>query len=356
MIRFRLKAADGSVLAEKTVAQFPISFGRSPSNSVEVGDAGVSSRHAEIDWDGNHLHLRDVGSRNGTFVGEENVNEMVLNLPCSFRLGKSVTVEAVLLNSQGNSVSPKAFAPERPPAVFRLPTPQAVIMRDGAATPARAEVVPVELLGEERYWVWLRKLSPRSAALAALAATFVLFFCHYLVFRESAVESAVMALVALFGSLVLGAFLAALFALPGALFREEYVFKPLFLQCVAALLVTTLDLTLRPAFLYEYLGFGIRLFCVPLAVAACLSGPYVFLFTTVPHRHARRLFVISGVISAVFLCLQAYSIFSVSKRTLLHAAFVGDFHASRGLAGASQPVSNVTEDLRAFGASHPLTR
>jgi len=354
MIRFRLKAADGSLLAEKTVKQFPITLGRSIASEVEVGDAGVSSRHAEIDWDGTHLHLRDVGSRNGTFVGEESVNEIVLNLPCSFRLGQNVTVEAELMSTEFEGASPKVFAPELPPAVFRFATPQAVLMRD--MPPAREAVVVAseEVLGEERYWVWLRKLSPRTAALVALLFTFVLFLCHFLVFRENILESAAMAFVALLGSLASGAILAALFALPGALFREEYVYKPLFLQCVAAILIATLSVTLRPAFLVDYLGFGVRLLCLPLALAICLSGPYVFLFTTVPHRYARRLFVISGAISALFLCAQAYSIFSVSKRALLHSAFVGEFHASRGLSSAAQPVSSVTQDLRAFGARHPL--
>jgi pSer/pThr/pTyr-binding forkhead associated (FHA) protein len=350
VIRFRLMAANGKVLAEKTLGQFPVIFGRGAESGVEVRDAGVSSRHAEIDWDGTHLHLRDVGSRNGTFVNDESVSEIVLNLPCTFRLGSQIIVEAELLDSQANSTGAIPSAAHRLPAVFRASPPQSK-----AASEALDHAITVEpppSVGEERYWHWLRNVAPAKVGVAAVFLTFMLLVCHWLVFRESLAESAFVALAALIGGLLASAISAALLALPGALFRAEYVFKPLFLQSFGAVLVSSFGLALRPAFLYDQFGILARIFCVLLAALVCVSGPYVFLFTTFPHRQSRRLFLISGVLSALLLSSQAYSLFTMSKRALVHAAFVGDFHASRGLAGATMPVGAVTNQLREFGARH----
>jgi hypothetical protein len=355
MIRFRLKDASGTVLAEKLVTQFPVSFGRAAANGVSVGDAGISSKHAEIDWDGNHLHLRDLSSRNGTFVNDKSVDEMVLNLPCIFRLGSQVTVEAEeATSSESNFLSPNA--PHKAPAVFRPTLPQPTVMRDVETVVATVVVEPLPVYGEERYWMQLRAISPQEASGAALVLAAAIFLGHFLVFRESLLESFAVAASELVISLAAGALAAALLALPGALLRGEYSFKPLFLQIVAGGLLGFLDLSLRAGFLYDLGGFGVRLLCLPIAVIICVSGPYVFLFSTFPHKFARKLFITAGLIAFAGVAAQGYSIFSYNRPALLHSAFVGDFHASRGLAGTQTGVKAVTDDLRAFGAEHPLTR
>lgn len=43
--------------------------GRSPGSNLQLGSQLVSSTHAEIRWNGSTWELRDLGSRNGTFVG-----------------------------------------------------------------------------------------------------------------------------------------------------------------------------------------------------------------------------------------------------------------------------------------------
>lgn len=47
--------------------------GRSPAAHVVVADARVSAAHAVIVWEGGAWHVRDLGSRNGTFLGGERV-------------------------------------------------------------------------------------------------------------------------------------------------------------------------------------------------------------------------------------------------------------------------------------------
>ena len=57
----------------------PLSIGRDPTNVVVVEDVGVSRRHAVIERLGDRAVVRDLGSKNGTFVNEETVNEQLLN-------------------------------------------------------------------------------------------------------------------------------------------------------------------------------------------------------------------------------------------------------------------------------------
>lgn len=47
------------------------SIGRAPSCALHLDHRSVSGHHAEISWDGRMWKLRDLGSRNGTFVRAE---------------------------------------------------------------------------------------------------------------------------------------------------------------------------------------------------------------------------------------------------------------------------------------------
>lgn len=46
----------------------PIAIGRSGENAVVLVHERVSRRHAQVEWDGERYLLRDLGSRNGTFL------------------------------------------------------------------------------------------------------------------------------------------------------------------------------------------------------------------------------------------------------------------------------------------------
>jgi pSer/pThr/pTyr-binding forkhead associated (FHA) protein len=43
-------------------------LGRSPTCDVRLEDARISGEHARVSWTGHAWELRDLGSRNGTFV------------------------------------------------------------------------------------------------------------------------------------------------------------------------------------------------------------------------------------------------------------------------------------------------
>ena len=48
-----------------------VTLGRGADNAITLADAGVSSRHAQLQWQSGALHLTDLGSTNGTFVNGE---------------------------------------------------------------------------------------------------------------------------------------------------------------------------------------------------------------------------------------------------------------------------------------------
>src|ERR1700730_5387753 len=52
------------------LAQAQLVVGRSPTCSIVLPDVSVSRRHAELSVDGELVTIRDLNSRNGTYVDE----------------------------------------------------------------------------------------------------------------------------------------------------------------------------------------------------------------------------------------------------------------------------------------------
>jgi len=61
--------------------------GRVSDNAFEIPEASVSSHHAELTLKGNELHIKDLGSTNGTFINGEKVMEGVVKPGQILRLG-----------------------------------------------------------------------------------------------------------------------------------------------------------------------------------------------------------------------------------------------------------------------------
>ena len=67
-------------------------LGRDAGCDFQVPDQGVSRRHAEVYRIGEMYFVRDLGSRNGTYVNEERINEEMLRNGDRIRLGGTVLV------------------------------------------------------------------------------------------------------------------------------------------------------------------------------------------------------------------------------------------------------------------------
>ncbi|MBI4606273.1 MAG: FHA domain-containing protein, partial [Planctomycetes bacterium] len=67
-------------------------IGRDVTEGAQILDQGVSRRHAEVFRIGEMYFIRDLESRNGTFVNDKSVNEELLRVGDQIRIGNSVLV------------------------------------------------------------------------------------------------------------------------------------------------------------------------------------------------------------------------------------------------------------------------
>ena len=90
MPAFTLTSLAGKSLAIPACEQ-PVTLGRGANNAIVVADAGVSSRHAQLQWQSGALHFTDLGSTNGSFVNGEKLAPQVarrLKVGDRLRLGQ----------------------------------------------------------------------------------------------------------------------------------------------------------------------------------------------------------------------------------------------------------------------------
>jgi pSer/pThr/pTyr-binding forkhead associated (FHA) protein len=64
-----------------------ITIGRSPENMIVIEDGSVSSRHAQMEREGETYRLKDLGSTNGTRVNGLPVKDQVLKFDDKVRFG-----------------------------------------------------------------------------------------------------------------------------------------------------------------------------------------------------------------------------------------------------------------------------
>ena len=72
-----------------TLERFPLLIGRGPDADVQLRDEWVSRIHCLLSEAGDVLHVRDLGSRHGTFVNGERVDECPLHPGDELRVGLS---------------------------------------------------------------------------------------------------------------------------------------------------------------------------------------------------------------------------------------------------------------------------
>jgi pSer/pThr/pTyr-binding forkhead associated (FHA) protein len=69
-----------------------LNIGRQPGNDVVIDHERTSRQHARLERRGKAYILRDLGSTNGTLMGEERINEHVLSNGDTFRIGNAQLV------------------------------------------------------------------------------------------------------------------------------------------------------------------------------------------------------------------------------------------------------------------------
>ena len=96
----------GRQLRRIAVQPLPFRVGRLPDLALTLASDSVSKEHGELFLRGGALHVRDLGSKNGTFVnGTRVIEPMPLRDGDEIRLGRAVVV---LRFSSGMTVTPTA--------------------------------------------------------------------------------------------------------------------------------------------------------------------------------------------------------------------------------------------------------
>lgn len=94
------------------VDQTLLLIGRDSECDLAIADDSVSRRHATLEWDGQHHVVRDLGSTNGTFVGEQRVQSFTLCCGDRIRFGNQIF----------KYLSPAAVETEYHELVYRMMT------------------------------------------------------------------------------------------------------------------------------------------------------------------------------------------------------------------------------------------
>lgn len=101
--RLRLKVLKTSMAipeSEKVTSQFPLTLGREGCDLNFPEDRHISRRHAEFSVQGNQIYVTDLASRNGTFIGDQQITPnqpTPLNGAKNVRLGKRTFLQVDLL-------------------------------------------------------------------------------------------------------------------------------------------------------------------------------------------------------------------------------------------------------------------
>jgi hypothetical protein len=135
------------------------SVGRKPGNAIQVLDASVSGRHAELVVDSEGVLLRDLGSTNGTRVGADRVSEQRLAHADQVLFGN---VRMVFLDSEVGDV-PIATAPESERATASSEAADAVhtVSAERVARSSKPSLVGAVVLialagGAAGAWFWMK--------------------------------------------------------------------------------------------------------------------------------------------------------------------------------------------------------
>ncbi|MEI6279663.1 MAG: FHA domain-containing protein [Verrucomicrobiae bacterium] len=154
MAKLQIFLPDGTQISHDLTDE-KTTVGRVADNILQIDDASVSGRHAEILHEADAFHLHDLGSTNGTFLNGEQVTDAVLRHADEIRFG---VVESVFHG--------KEEVPDQP-------LPESTVV---TAAVAHLSVRPPKFVSSSPIPKIVRKKDPVAMALYAAAAAGVLGF------------------------------------------------------------------------------------------------------------------------------------------------------------------------------------
>lgn len=89
-----------------------VSIGRTPENDVQLPETKVSRQHARILIEGDRIHLIDLNSTNGTFLGE---SQLTPNQPSALKIGQDFQIGTYTLRLEASAEAAEAVPPAAEP-------------------------------------------------------------------------------------------------------------------------------------------------------------------------------------------------------------------------------------------------
>lgn len=144
---------EGNVIQTIPLTRTAITIGRAPETGISLPHPLISRTHAEVRLDAQGLALTDLGSSNGTFIGEERLaahQPRILTDRMSFRIGpyqliyqaaQSRQQPAALVEEQNEQREPTKTQAELPTNVPEVPMPP-VAAPVSSRVPQTTSVVP----------------------------------------------------------------------------------------------------------------------------------------------------------------------------------------------------------------------
>ncbi|MCC6348549.1 MAG: FHA domain-containing protein [Candidatus Eisenbacteria bacterium] len=128
MIRLRIR--EGERTRDVELEAVRVRFGRLPECEVRLESAGVSREHAELAGERGGWRVRDLGSRNGTRVNGEKIEDRVVVEGDEISLAEDVTIEVLRL---GGRTAEDAAAPRAEAGAEDAGEPEPAARRPAAA-------------------------------------------------------------------------------------------------------------------------------------------------------------------------------------------------------------------------------
>jgi len=160
----QLRVNDGGEVHVVTLGTASVRLGRLPECDIVLEDAGISREHAELARVGDGWEVRDLGSRNGTFVNDEPIERRRLAPGDVVRLGPDVTLEILGSSAPDASVVGRTRVPFEEPAAH----PRA---KTTAARPAARPIASGNWFQDLRWNLTPRAAHGRSASLTQAVTT-----------------------------------------------------------------------------------------------------------------------------------------------------------------------------------------
>lgn len=338
-----LKNINGETIDSQEVYNFPFTVGRSTACDIAIENSRVSSKHLEVDFRDGEIFLRDLGSSNGTFLGDERIMEHQAKNNCELNLGGELVLEFLFQEgSSDGDVVP--VAPQL--ALVKNPLTQAQAKENVRAQISRAHSAN---LGWSYYWHILEDFSGRKFFFLMFFAGLFFMCAHLYVFQAPLAFSAGFAFGVTAVSACAGLFVALCIAVLGSLFRGAFHFKALFYVQTSVVYVLCLDsLVLQPATLAGFSGYLAIALSVLLGVVLAFVASYIQMFNIFPHRWDRKLAIVALFFGLVGAGSSVKNSFVRDRSELLKYMVMKNFTSSRSLAGKAVSVSDLASEIREF--------